>query len=329
VLADAVEQAARVPLATTPHERARLPRPKPPNRPPPAWQLARPDGELDGVRGAIARLALEHDRTSASVRALERTAHDRGAGEVVERLGAERTQAPRVSVLLTVADEAASVGRAIELLAVSAFTDHELVVIDDGSRDGSGNRVRAGLARAPWLSATLLTRADRGGIAQARNAAVERAVGDLVLVMDARDAPYPHGLGRLVAALERDPSASFAYGIVERDDVTGPCGLAGHLGWDPDVLRYGDFVSTMTLVRRRALLEAGGYETDPRLAGWENLALWCAFADRGWSGAHAPEIVGRRRVGLAAPSGPTVVDPSTAWSVLLERFACLSSNVAA
>jgi hypothetical protein len=329
VLADAVAEAGRMPLATTPHERARLPRPKPPNGPPPAWQLARAEGELDGVRSAVARLTLEHDRTSASVRALERTAHDRGAGEVIERLGAERAQAPRVSVLLTIADEAASVGRAIELLAVSAFTDYELVIIDDGSSDGSGNRVRAGLARAPWLSATLLTRADRGGIAQARNTAVELAVGDLVLAMDARDAPYPHGLGRLVAALERDRSASFAYGIVEQDDATGPCGLAGHLGWDPDVLRYGDFVSTMALIRRRALLDAGGYQTDPRLAGWEDLALWCAFADRGWSGAHAPEIVGRRRVELAGPAGPTTVDPSTAWSVLLRRFACLSSSVAA
>lgn len=309
VLAEAVAEAAAAPVATTVRARVRMPLPKPPNRPSPAW-----------------RLALGQDPPAASAQVLRRAGEDTADEDVVERFGPARERTPRVSAAVVVADGALTVGDAIELLAVGELTELELVIVDDGSRDGSGDRARAALAHAPWVSATLLTRPDRRGPARARNAALELARGELVLVMDARDAPYRSGLGRLVAALDSEPSATFAYGIVEQDDVSGPCGLAGNLDWDPDVLRYGDFVSTMALVRRRALLEVGGYTTDPRLAGWEDLALWCAFADRGWSAAHVPEIVGRRRVG---PAGPVAADAGAAWGALLERFSCLSANVAA
>lgn len=313
VLAEAVAEAAAAPLTGIARGEVPEPRPKPPNRPPPAWQLVQ---EGDGSS------AREQARTPAPAPAPEARSH------AVERIGPAPERPPRVTVLMTMTGGEPAIERAIELVSLSEFADLELVIVDDGSGDGSVDRVRAALAGAPWLPASLLTIAQPVGRARARNAGLELAAGELVLVMDALDAPYPQGLGRLVAALDREPAASFAYGIVELDGASGPCGLAGHLGWDPDVLRYGDFVSTMALVRRSALLEAGGYPTEARLAGWEDLALWCALADRGESGAHVPEIVGRRRLGPGADGGEAA-DASGAWGVLLERFRCLSSSVPA
>jgi hypothetical protein len=327
VLAEAVDEAANHPVPANPRvARAALARPKPPQLPPPAWQLATEEGDRDAMRRTVAQVLLDQRELRGSLRSLQLAAQGAGAGaDRTERLGAAAT-APRVSVVLTVSDQAASVGNVIDSVAVSDFTDFELVIVDDGSSDGSGNRIRAALARAPWLSATLATRAKRAGLAEARNLGCELAVGEFVFNMDARDMPYPHALGRLVQALDDTPGAAFAYGIVAQSGVEGPSGLTGYLGWDAGMLRYGNFVDGMAMVRRLSAMEVGGYASDPALSGWEDLALWCAFADRGWSGTRIPEIVACQRLGLESGEG---IDASAAWSVLLDRYSCLSSSVAA
>jgi hypothetical protein len=125
------------------------------------------------------------------------------------------------------------------------------------------------------------------------------------------------------------PEAKFAYGIIEQFRVDGPSGLMSYLGWDPARLRYGNFVDAMAMLRRSALLEVGGYTRDSRLYGWEDFALWCSFADRGWTGVRVPEIVARYRIALHSMISVTNIDSTVAWSVLLDRFACLSSSASA
>jgi hypothetical protein len=74
------------------------------------------------------------------------------------------------------------------------------------------------------------------------------------------------------------------------------------------------------------LIEAGGYVTDPRLYGWEDFALWCTFVDRGWNGVRVAEIVARYRLAMHSMISVTNIDASAAWSLLLDRFACLSAG---
>jgi hypothetical protein len=102
-------------------------------------------------------------------------------------------------------------------------------------------------------------------------------------------------------------------------------GQESYLGWDARRLRYGNFIDTMVMMRRSALLEVGGYVSDSRLDGWEDFALWCAFADRGWDGVRIPEIVARHRRALHSMISVTNIDSGAAWSLLLDRFACLSA----
>lgn len=329
VLAEAIAQAASQPIpAAAGNARPPSARPKPPQLPPPAWELTQASADLDAVRRAIAQVLLDQREMRASLRNLELPAHGEGSGDVVERLGDAHSSTPRVSVVLTVSNQAASLGAAIDSVAVSDYNEFELLIVDDASSDGSGNRIRAALARAPWVAATLVTRTHRGGLARARNLGSELAAGEFVFVLDARDAPYPHALGRLVEALDETPAAAFSYGIVVQDGVEGPSGLTSYLGWDASMLRYGNFVGAIAMVRRLTMMEVGGYVTDPLLSGWEDLALWCAFADRGWGGTRVPEIVARQRLALESPSG-AAIDASAAWSLLLDRFRCLSSSVAA
>jgi hypothetical protein len=326
VLAETVDEVASRPWPTlASRSRELVPRPKPPKSPAPEYErIEKQRTELDVLRMAVKQLLLEQREMRKGVRDLQAAASGRPEEEdLLEQLGPPRSD-PRLSVVITVYNYSSLVGAAIDSVALSDFADYELVIVDDASTDGSGEAIRAALARAPWVSAKLITRARNGGLARARNLGAEYAAGELLFILDADNAVYPHGLGRLVQAMDDMPAASFAYGIIEQFGVER-ASLMSYLGWDPRMLRYGNFVDAMAMVRRSALLEVGGYVTDPRLYGWEDFALWCTFADRGWSGVRLPEIVARYRIALHSMISVTNIDASAAWSVLLDRFACLSA----
>lgn len=61
---------------------------------------------------------------------------------------------PRISVLLPVRDAAATLEACLDSLAVRTLADHEVVAVDDGSRDGSGDVLRAAARRDPRLRVT-------------------------------------------------------------------------------------------------------------------------------------------------------------------------------
>jgi len=327
VLAEAVSEVVSkpMPVAAGPARQAR-PRPNPPQIPLPEYErIMQGRTDLDMVRMATKQLLLDQREMGRALHELQLAASGEHEKDVLERLGFPGAVVPRVSVVIAVHNHASLVGAAIDSVAVSEFTDYELVVVDDASTDGSGNQIRAALARASWVSAKLITSSHDGGRARARNLGIKAAAGELLFVLDADDAIYPHALGRLVEAMDDTPTAAFAYGIIERLGIEGPSSLMSYLGWDPSRLRYGNFIDAMAMIRRSALLEAGGYMTNPCLSGWEDFALWCTFADRGWDGVRVPEIVARYRPALHTMISVANIDASAVWSFLLDRFACLSA----
>jgi hypothetical protein len=320
VLAETVGEVASQPL---PGARARalrtVPRPKPPQPRPAEYQLVlgrRDDGDV--LRMAVKHLFLEQRELRRQISELQ--AGPARAEDTITRFGPRGTTGPRVSVVLTVYNYESVVGTAIDSVAVSDFTDYELVIVDDGSTDNSAAAIQAALDGAPWVSGRLIERAQNGGLPQARNLGVRHAAGELIFILDADNALYPHGLGRLVRALDDEPGAVFAYGIIEKVGVDGPIGLMSYLGWDRQRLRHGNFIDAMAMIRRTPLLEAGGYVIDRRLYGWEDFALWCTFAERGWQGVRVPEIVARYRAAFHSMVSVTNIDTTDAWSVLLDRF---------
>lgn len=327
VLAETVGDVAARAIAVSAHRGPEVvPRPKSPKPPPPEYtRIAEGRSELDVLRMAAKQLLLDQRELRRRLDDLDLTLKGEvRQDEVTESLGPASSGPPRVSVVVTVYNYASLVGAAIESVAASEFADYELVIVDDASSDGSGQAIRAALARAPWVRARLITCARNRGLGRARNLGAELADGELLFVLDADNTIYPHALGRLVRALDDTPTAAFAYGILEQYTPEDSTSLMSYLGWDAHRLRYGNFVDAMAMLRRPALLAAGGYVTDPRLYGWEDFALWCTFADRGWSGVRVPEIVARYRTALHSMISLTNIDASVAWSVLLDRFACLS-----
>lgn len=109
-----------------------------------------------------------------------------------------RTAAPpaRVSVVVAAHDEASSIGRKLDELAVQRFGHDvvlEIIVASDGSTDAT-----VPIARA-HRSAPVVLDLGRVGKAAAMNAAIDRATGDVVVFTDANSRLRPDALDLLVA----------------------------------------------------------------------------------------------------------------------------------
>jgi glycosyltransferase involved in cell wall biosynthesis len=178
------------------------------------------------------------------------------------------------------------------------------------------------------VPARLLRHVVNRGLPAARNTALAHARAERCFVLDSDNAVLPHGLARLAEALDADPGAAFAYGMLAMFDQDGAHGLRSRHPWAPRRLRHANPIDAMALIRTAVARELGGWTTDERLHGWEDYDLWCAVAERGGHGAFVPEIVARYRVSDASMSA-SLSDLSTAsaYAALIERHPRLMAGV--
>jgi glycosyltransferase involved in cell wall biosynthesis len=230
-----------------------------------------------------------------------------------------RGSAARVSVVTALYNHADHVEAALDSADRGRYRDFELVVVDDGSTDHSRRVARSWIERHPSVPAQLLRHPVNRGLPASRNTGIAFARGELVLVLDSDNELFPDCIDRLVAALDSDPEAAFAYGILETFDEQGPRGLIGFLGWDPDRLREHNYIDALALIRRSVLREVDGFTTDLRLYGWEDYDLWCKLAARGMRAAHVREIVARYRVSAGSMISLTNLSLEGAQAALAEH----------
>ncbi|WP_354699210.1 hypothetical protein DSM112329_04919 [Paraconexibacter sp. AEG42_29] len=206
----------------------------------------------------------------------------------------------QVSVLIPCYSAVATLEAALDsVLRAAAGPDAprtEVVVVDDGSPLDDGALAAAWAADHPELPVTVLRHSRNRGLAAARNTALNNASGEYVLPLDADNMLRPRGLHRLLEAVTGRPDATFAYGILQEFDATGPIGLRGLYPWDRVRLRHGNYIDALALVRRDALTRLGGYTADMPEQGYEDWDLWCRCAAAGKDGVWVPELVASYRV---------------------------------
>jgi glycosyltransferase involved in cell wall biosynthesis len=230
---------------------------------------------------------------------------------------------PRVSVVVTTYNQRAYVAAAIASALAQTFADREVVVVDDGSTDGTdaivaafGDRVR-------------LIRQENRGVAGARNTGVLNARGELVAFLDGDDLWEPEKLALQVEAADRYPQAGLvaADGVIFDDDgsILGPTLLADPvrdaLGPDITLMPHGrcyghllhqNLISTVSqvLVRRKVLDQVG--PSDPRFRLSSDGDLYLRIA-AGHDFAFVPRPLVRWRYHARSASGP-IDRRHLAWS---------------
>jgi glycosyltransferase involved in cell wall biosynthesis len=168
---------------------------------------------------------------------------------------------------MPVFNSAAYVEEALASVQAQEFDDFELVVIDDGSTDGSTEILKAFAAREPRMR--LIIRANRGLIGT-RNQLLDEARGEFVAWMDSDDLSHPARLRRLVATFDADQRLVCVGSNVETIDPDGAIlGVelypSEHDAICSDQMRGAGFRFPSTMIRRSAALKVGGFREPFRI----------------------------------------------------------------
>src|SRR6185369_589274 len=115
---------------------------------------------------------------------------------------------PNVSVVIPIHDRAAMVAEAIASVAAQTYRDFEIVVVDDGSSDRSGDVAEGALADT-GVAGRVLRRGHRG-VAAARNAGVEASDARWIAFLDSDDLWLPAKLSCQLDELAARPSYRIA-----------------------------------------------------------------------------------------------------------------------
>lgn len=188
---------------------------------------------------------------------------------------------PRITVAMSVHDDAATVGAAIESILAQTFRDFEFLIVDDGSTDGSGAIIDAFAAADPRIRA--IHQPNRGLIASL-NRLVADARGDLIARMDGDDISLAGRFAAQVAFLDAHPDhgvlGTNTNEIDEADRITRCTDLhpLDHAAVDA-ALRHRSPVAHSSVMMRTGVVRAvGGYRAAYRHC--EDYDLWLRLSER-------------------------------------------------
>lgn len=166
-------------------------------------------------------------------------------------MAAAVTGTPQVTVIIPVKDRRDLLGDALDALAAQTFTDFEVIVVDDGSTDGSGD---VAAARTIAGRPVRVLRAGGVGAVRARSLGVEQARGSVLAFTDSDCVPSPGWLAAAVEAI--DAGADAVNGRTHPARAMAP--LERSMGSGTE----GLYPTCNMLYRRQAFDAAGGFDGD-------------------------------------------------------------------
>lgn len=200
----------------------------------------------------------------------------------VEPADRTREQRATVTVIIPAYNAARWVAETVEAVVSQASVDLEVILVDDGSDDGTEAHARSAAGTHPLH----VIRQSRRGVSAARNAGTAVATGAFIQYVDADDVLLPGTLALRVAALEasgadvaytdwvhwkRQPDGSFAEGrtadrvLGDRPDLD----LFTDMWWPPGALLYRRTIVDRILPWREDLpiIQDARFQLDAALAG--------------------------------------------------------------
>jgi len=193
---------------------------------------------------------------------------------------------PLVSIVIPLYNGENYILEALESARGQDYPHTEIIVVDDGSTDGSPTL----MSEQPGVE---YVRQENGGNAAARNAGIARAQGDLIALLDQDDIWLPHKLSHQVAALQENPSSGFAicHAVLKlQEGIELPSAYSQEMAEGP----FPAYLPSAMMIRRKALSQVGGFDTSYSMG---NDSDWFFRArDAGVACVIVPEVLFEIRV---------------------------------
>lgn len=224
----------------------------------------------------------------------------------------------RISAIVPAYQAAADLPACLAALNGSTVAPLEIIVVDDGSTDGTADAAKQ--AQATYV------RVEDGprGPAAARNRGARAASGDVLLFIDADVAVHPDTLARVVACFDGYPDVAAVFGSYDDRPTHGGIvsryrNLLHHYVHQHGGREAATFWAGCGAVRRGTFLEAGGFDERYRHASIEDIELGARLRDAGHRIRLCPEVLARhmKRWTLGGVVRTDIFHRAIPWSRLI------------
>jgi len=201
---------------------------------------------------------------------------------------------PTVSVLLPVLNGERDIKQCIDSMLAQTLRDFELIVIDDGSTDGTAAVVSAYCDSR----IRLISLAENGGTANALNLAWSQSDSKYIALMDHDDIAVPQRLEWQVRMLNGQPRIAAAGGQMNafgeaQGKVAVPL-LDGQI--KANLLAATQNLLNPTTMLRRKAIDKTGIRWDAKMSGVFDWAFWCELMFQQVNYANHPEVLLHYRI---------------------------------
>ena len=183
-----------------------------------------------------------------------------------------------ISVVIPLYNKASTIYTTLISVLAQSVRPREVIVIDDGSTDGSAEIVERMIVNEPHVK---LVRQVNAGVSDARNRAIEMAQGEWVALLDGDDIWSPEYLKAVHEMIERWPECgAYGTGFYVEDNMRSIVGSTpkqtGKVDFFTESMRRYVLIPSATTLRRDLVLRLGGFPVGMRMG--EDQYLWTKIA---------------------------------------------------
>lgn len=212
-------------------------------------------------------------------------------------------QDKKVSILMGIYNCADTLDEAIESILAQTYTNWQMIMCDDGSKDNTYDVAKKYVEQDPERF-VLIKNETNQGLNKTLNNCLAVADGDYIARMDGDDVSLPTRFEKEVEFLNTHPEFAIVSTPMIMFDETGDWGRTGDPITEPTIT---DFVyhtpfhcHAPCMVRKEAYLAVEGYTVDPKLLRFEDCNLWYKMYGKGFRGYNLSEPLYKMRDGQDA-----------------------------
>lgn len=157
-----------------------------------------------------------------------------------------------ISIVVPVYQAADYITQTLRMVQAQTYTDWELILVEDASKDGSAEKIEEYLRAHSDPRIRLIRQKENGGAARARNTGVDEAGGRYLAYLDADDLWFSDKLSRELAFL-KEKRAGFVFTAYEFGDADAKG--TGRIVHVPETLRYRQALSRTVIFTSTVLFD--------------------------------------------------------------------------
>ncbi len=216
------------------------------------------------------------------------------------------------SIVIPAYNAAPYIGEALADIEIQTYKSWEVIVIEDGTNDGTQQLVEDFQRRNPNHRVVYERFPENRGVSAARNHAFTLCQGDLIAFLDADDRWDPTHLEARIEQLTRS-GCDIAYGPVEMFDTKTNQSMGN---WGPTSEELADFPDSLfsrtlmqpsgVVAKKSVVRDVGGFSTSLKWA--EDLDYWLRCVQKGKKFSYSPKVTSRYRKGVETAATSRIAD---------------------